>query len=584
MKACSVVQMKLLASAAALLCVVAGVVAAPAFSTGRWHPRPVDFELAPAPAPVSAAGTGVTSRALRAPKRFNLVGMRWRGRAEPRVKLRVRKAGSHWSRWVRLDADGDHRPDAHSGERSATGETAPAWAGEADYVQYKLSRRVPGLRLHFVNTRGTASSGQRMRTALLRTVNTATASVAGIFSGASAHAQEAQPAMVTRAQWGASSCPPRTAPEYGTVKAAYIHHTVSVNDYSPDEAKDIVLAICRYHRNSNGWNDIGYNFLVDKYGTLYEGRAGGVNRAVVGAQAQGFNDQTTGISNIGDYSSVQQTSVALDAMARLIRWKLPLHGVPTAGSVTLTSNGGDTNRYRAGANVTLPRVLGHRDTNSTACPGNALYAQLPELRRRVGGVGPLPAGSTRLTAVLDSPGTRYGGLVAYRGLLMGSGGPVGGQPVQVQVLRSGRWKTSRRVRTGADGVATALLKPKTTGKVRLRFPGAPGLRVSASRAALLRVRSAVALSKAPKRGLRGIKLPVLGTVGPAKRFVYLALQVRRRGAWRKVDTKAVKTRKGRFSTWVRPPATGSYRYYVATKADRYSERGRSPLEPLRITR
>jgi N-acetylmuramoyl-L-alanine amidase len=578
--------MKLLASAAALLCVLAGVAAAPAFSTGRWHPKPLDFELAPPAAPVSAAGAGgVTSRALRAPKRFNLVGMRWRGRAEPRVKLRVRKAGSHWSRWVRLDADGDHRPDPHSGERSATGDTAPAWAGEADYVQYKLSRRVPGLRLHFVNTRGTSSSGQRVRTALLRTVNTATASVAGIFSGASAHAQEAQPAMVTRAQWGASSCPPRAAPQYGTVKAAYVHHTVSVNDYSPDEAKDIVLAICRYHRNSNGWNDIGYNFLVDKYGVLYEGRAGGVDRAVVGAQAQGFNDQTTGISNIGDYSSVQQTSVALDAMARLIRWKLPIEGAPTAGKVTLTSNGGDTNRYPAGAKVTVPRVLGHRDTNATACPGSALYAQLPDLRNRVGNLGPLAAGATRLTAVLDSPRTTYGKRVPFRGLLMGAGGPLGGQPVQIQTLKSRRWLTARRVHTGPDGLVVARVKPKVNGRLRLHFPGGAGQRASASRGSILRVLTHVTLSSSPNEALPGFTVLLSGRVGPAKRRVYIVLQARRRGAWRTIGKKAVRTRKGgRFYSSVRPPGKGTYRYYASTKRDRLNERGRSKLEPLLVRR
>ena len=111
---------------------------------------------------------------------------------------------------------------------------------------------------------------------------------------------------VTREQWGADQCPPRSAPELRQVKAVAVHHTVSLNDYTPEEAPQIVLAICRYHRNSNGWNDIGYNALVDKFGTIYEGRAGGLDQAVVGAHAQGFNSQTAGVANIGDYSSTRR--------------------------------------------------------------------------------------------------------------------------------------------------------------------------------------------------------------------------------------------------------------------------------------
>ena len=123
------------------------------------------------------------------------------------------------------------------------------------------------------------------------------------------------------------------------MRAAYVHHTVSLNDYTPEEAPSIVLAICRYHRNSNGWNDIGYQALVDKYGTLYEGRAGGLTRAVIGAQAQGFNAETTGVASIGDNTSQPLPDVAMEALAGYLRWKLAVHGVPLSGQVDAHERG-----------------------------------------------------------------------------------------------------------------------------------------------------------------------------------------------------------------------------------------------------
>ena len=192
--------------------------------------------------------------------------------------------------------------------------------------------------------------------------------------GADAGAQTAPPAIVSREDWGGAACPPRAEPAYGEVKFAFIHHTVSANDYGPEDSAAMVLGICRYHRNSNGWNDIGYNFLVDRYGTIFEGRAGGIAEAVVGAQAQGYNSQSTGISSIGTFSTAGQTEAGLRAIARLLGWKLGVHGVPARGQRV----GGVGRRI----DEPLPgRVAAVRSSASpatatptrTACPGNGLY-------------------------------------------------------------------------------------------------------------------------------------------------------------------------------------------------------------------
>ena len=97
---------------------------------------------------------------------------------------------------------------------------------------------------------------------------------------------------------------------------------MTANDYGPEDSAGIVLGIARFHRNSNGWNDIGYNFLVDKYGQIFEGRAGGIDQPIVGAQAQGYNSVSTGVSCLGTFTSVAQTPAGMDALARVIGWKL----------------------------------------------------------------------------------------------------------------------------------------------------------------------------------------------------------------------------------------------------------------------
>jgi len=549
---------KLLASAAALAC---ALLALPAVAAGS--PRaPFDFELAPRggePASASAVAGPVVSRRLRTSRRFNLVGMRWRGRAAPEIELRVRRPGRGWSRWQELEAHADHNPDAGRGERVGRS-SDPLWVGTADAVQYRLSRRVAGLRLHFVNVARRARPRARA-------------------------AQDPQPDLVTRAEWGASQCPPRRSPGYGSVKAVHVHHTVSLNDYSPEEAPAIVLAICRFHRNSNGWDDIGYNALVDKYGVLYEGRAGGLDQAVIGAQAQGFNAETAGIASIGDHTSVGATPETLDALARYIRWKLGVHGQPLAGTVELRSSGGSATRYPAGTRVSVERVIGHRDTGKTACPGGLLYDQLDDLRAMVStGVATVPSYSTRLSATLADTFVDFGQVVPVTGLLSGpDGAPLAGEQVEVQVNGDGRWITSRRLLSETDGTFATELKPRRRMYVRLRFLGRTELRRAFSSRLLLRLRPVIALRRPASRSEPGARVRVRGTVAPRKRVVHLLLQQHLRGRYRTVGRRTLRTVRGRFAGSFVPAFRDRYRYAVIVRSDDDTDRGSTGWRPLRVT-
>lgn len=179
----------------------------------------------------------------------------------------------------------------------------------------------------------------------------------------------AQPAIYSRAQWGADERLRTDAPRYAAVKGAVIHHTVNANDYTADQVPSIIRGIYAYHVKSQGWSDVGYNFLVDKFGRLWEGRYGGITRAVRGAHISAYNDYAFGISAIGNYETAQPTAAMQEAIAQLIAWKLSIHGIAANSTQTWGS-------------VRMPAIIGHRDGGQTACPGKYLYAKLGAIRSR----------------------------------------------------------------------------------------------------------------------------------------------------------------------------------------------------------
>jgi hypothetical protein len=162
--------------------------------------------------------------------------------------------------------------------------------------------------------------------------------------------------------WNWDACP--GGPEYSYVGTAIVHHTVNSNYYGPGDSVGIMRGIWAYHVQTLGYCDIAYNFIIDNYGTPFEGRLGGIDQPVIGAHALDANSGTTGIAMLGTFSSVLPSDGALGTLQNLIRWKLYIHGANPFDDPAAD-------------------ILGHRDVYATECPGDALYSYLPYTRHYV---------------------------------------------------------------------------------------------------------------------------------------------------------------------------------------------------------
>ncbi|MGW3492826.1 peptidoglycan recognition protein family protein [Streptomyces sp. NPDC001020] len=195
--------------------------------------------------------------------------------------------------------------------------------------------------------------------------------------------QAPKPRIVPRTAWARDDSRPQPPPRYDDkVVAVFVHHTASPNGYRCADVPRIIRALYTGQIGKRRWDDIGYNFLVDRCGTLYEGRAGGVERPVTGAHTQGFNHRTAGVAAIGTFAAGTTVPRAMtDAIAALAAWKLGLADIDPRARVRLVSSHGG-GRYRTGATALLPALTGHNDGYRTHCPGAALSTLLPAVRER----------------------------------------------------------------------------------------------------------------------------------------------------------------------------------------------------------
>ena len=189
--------------------------------------------------------------------------------------------------------------------------------------------------------------------------------------------------VTTRAEWGANASYMSWDPDYESAGHVVVHHTAGTNNYSAGQSASIVRGIYYYHAVTLDWGDIGYNFLIDKYGTVFEGRSGSVaapaGRMSVGAHARGVNTGTMGLSMMGDYSSISPSDAQLSSVGKMAGWFLKRAGIMDANGWA-GLHVWTTERYQAGSTISMPRILAHRDVGYTSCPGDVGYSRLGTIR------------------------------------------------------------------------------------------------------------------------------------------------------------------------------------------------------------
>jgi uncharacterized protein with LGFP repeats len=371
--------------------------------------------------PLPDLGAGTTVREITRYQSFSMIALTGADLTGTSARVRAKRADGSWGPWYQTEHDGKH-PAAASKSHDRADDTAsdqdgddggspagldgtePVFVGDTTTVQIAVTRPT-GARTASPPKRGAPSQprlGYLPATAE-RPLPQHISAVLITPPRAPVDPQWAPPTAVTapgqppsiipRSDWGAPDTNRCSAPRNeNRVRAAVVHHTAGSNDYAPEDTAGIVRSIYAYHTRTLGWCDIGYNALVDQYGQVFEGRAGGITGPIQGSHAGGFNRYTWGVSMIGDFETEPPPPIQLRTVGRLVGWRLSLDNVDPHGTTKLSSAGGSYTFYARGASVEMPNIFSHRDVGITACPGDAGYAALAEIRDIAAGFkGPLSA-------------------------------------------------------------------------------------------------------------------------------------------------------------------------------------------------
>ncbi|MGW0178601.1 N-acetylmuramoyl-L-alanine amidase [Nocardia sp. NPDC003345] len=349
---------------------------------------------------------GAQVKELTREQPFSMVALTAPELADTTVMIRAKQPDGGWGQWYEASPiDG-----ADGVPNGSPAGTDPIYVGNTTAVQVLVTRKpqqspAPG----GLRTPAAAGAPQPPPDLTAVLIDPGRGAVDDHLDNIAAALPDGGPRVIARNQWGADESIRCQEPTYDDgLGGITVHHTAGRNDYSKAESAGIVRAIYAYHSQTLGWCDMGYNALVDKYGQIFEGRYGGLNRTVQGAHAGGFNENTSGVAIMGDYQAEQPTDESIEAVGKFIGWRARTAGLDPKGTTTMYSEGTEFTPYPQGAEVKLPVVFAHRDVGNTSCPGDAAYSQMDRIRTiaagEAGGTGGAPrsqASRSDLAALAD---------------------------------------------------------------------------------------------------------------------------------------------------------------------------------------
>jgi uncharacterized protein with LGFP repeats len=337
--------------------------------------------------PLNDVGGGETVREIHQSTPFSMVALTADDLAGTSARVRAKKSDGTWGPWYATEALQGVGPDNPAA--SAPHGTEPVFVGRTTTVQIAVTRPVappptppaPAYRrqaLGYVLANVEQPFAQNINAVL---ISPPQAPVDTLPLPSAATPPGMPPNIIDRVHWGANEgmrCP--NIQYDNGIRAGIVHHTAGSNEYAPEDSAGIIRSIYEYHTRTLGWCDIAYNALVDKYGQVFEGRAGGITKPVEGAHTGGFNRDTWGVAMLGNFDLVPPTPIQLRNTARLLGWRMGMDRIDPRGTVVLASAGGSFSKFPFGATPTLPAIFTHRDVGVTECPGSGAYAVMDQIR------------------------------------------------------------------------------------------------------------------------------------------------------------------------------------------------------------